>query len=91
MTSKGDEMASAVRKRRDRRERWLREGPRALLRSLGLVGSIGWLLVLPPVAGAWLGRELDIRFGGGVFWSATLIFCGVVLGAVLVWQRIRKS
>ncbi len=91
MTSKGDDMASAVRKRRDRHDRWLREGPHALLRNLGLVGALGWLLVLPPVGGAWLGRWLDHRFDSGVFWSATLIFCGVVLGALLVWQRVRGS
>jgi ATP synthase protein I len=91
VTTKGEEMASAVRRRRDRRDRWLREGPHALLRNLGLVGSLGWLLVLPAVAGAWLGRRLDHRYGSGVFWSATLIFCGVVLGAALVWQRVRKS
>ncbi len=91
MTSKGDEMASAVRKRRERRDRWLREGPRALLRNLGLVGSLGWLLVLPPLAGAFLGRWLDSRYHSGVFWSATFIFCGVALGAVLVWQKVRKS
>ena len=91
MTSKGDEMASAVRKRRERRDRWLREGPRALLRNLGLVGSLGWLLVLPPLAGAMLGRRLDSHYASGVFWSATLIFGGVVLGAVLVWQKVRKS
>ena len=91
MTSKGEEMASAVRTRRERRDRWLREGPRALLRNLGLVGSLGWLLVLPPLGGALLGRRLDSHYATGVFWSATLIFCGVILGAVLVWQKVRKS
>lgn len=93
MTSKdtSEQMASAVRKRRDRRDRWLREGSRALLRNLGLVGSLGWLLVLPPLGGALLGRRLDTRFGSGVFWSATLIFCGAALGAALVWQKLRKS
>jgi ATP synthase protein I len=61
------------------------------LRNLGLVGSLGWLLVLPPVAGAWLGRWLDNHYHSGVFWSATLIFCGVLLGAGLVWQKVRRS
>ena len=93
MTSKdnSEQMASAVRKRRERRDRLLREGPRALLRNLGLVGSLGWLLVLPPLGGALLGRWLDNRYSSGVFWSATLIFCGAALGAGLVWQKVRQS
>ena len=93
MTSRNnsEQMASAVRKRRDRRDRWLREGPRALLRNLGLVGSLGWLLVLTPLGGALLGRWLDNRYSSGVFWSATLIFCGAALGAGIVWQQVRKS
>ena len=93
MTSRSDadEMAAAVRKRRDRRDRWRRTGPRALLRNLGLVGSLGWMLVLPPLAGALVGRWLDTRYRAGVFWSATFIFVGVVAGAALVWQQVRRS
>ena len=93
MTSRDDSqrMASAVRKRRERHDHWLREGPRALLRNLGLVGALGWFLVLPPLGGALLGRWLDNRYASGVFWSATLIFCGAALGAALVWQKVRRS
>ncbi|HVT08457.1 MAG TPA: AtpZ/AtpI family protein [Polyangia bacterium] len=91
MTPRGEDMASAVRRRRERRDRWLREGPGALVRNLGLVGSLGWLLVLPPLAGAVLGRRLDSHYHAGVFWSATFIFCGAVLGGVLVWQKVKRS
>lgn len=93
MTSQDDahRLASAVRRRRERRERWSRQGPRALLRNLGLVGALGWQLALPPLAGALLGRWLDRRFDAGVFWSATLIFVGAALGGALVWKQVTRS
>ena len=90
MTSKdaSEQMASAVRKRRERRDRWLREGSRALLRNLGLVGSLGWLPRSPPLGGALLGRWLDNRYGSGVFWSATLIFLRCRPGR---WARLTEG
>ena len=93
MTAEEDarRMASAVQKHRERRERSARQGPRALLRNLGLVGALGWQLVLPPLGGALLGRWLDRRFGAGVFWSATLIFVGAAAGAALVWKQVKRS
>ncbi len=93
MTSPEDarRLAGAVQKRRERRERWAHEGPRALLRNLGLVGSLGWLLVLPPLGGALVGRWLDRRFESGVFWSVTFIFAGAALGGALVWRQVRRS
>jgi ATP synthase protein I len=86
-----EQLADAVRKRRERRDRWLAEGPRALLRNLGMVGALGWLVVVPTVAGALAGRWIDRRTGAGIFWSATCIFAGVVLGGWLVWQKVNKS
>ena len=82
MTSKdsSEELASAVRKRRIATRRWLREGARSLLPNLGLVGSLGWLLVLPPLGGALLGRWLDQRFGSGIFLDGA---------AHLLWRRLR--
>jgi ATP synthase protein I len=93
MTSPEDarKLADAVEKTRERRRRLAEGGPRALLRNLSLVGSLGWMLVLPTLAGALLGRWLDRRFGSGVFWSATLIFAGAVAGGSLVWNQVRRS
>lgn len=93
MTTEEDarRLAAAVEARRQRQDRWARQGPRAVLRNLGVVGSLGWLLVIPPLGGALLGRWLDRHFGAGVFWSATLIFVGAALGGALVWQRVNRS
>jgi ATP synthase protein I len=81
----------SVERHRARRERWTREGERPLARNLALIGSIGWLIVVPPLLGALLGRWLDRSLDTGIFWSAGLIFLGVALGGAMAWRRIEHE
>jgi len=59
-------------------------------RSLSVLGTVGWSIVLPTVAGAWLGHSLDIRLGSGVRFTLMLLFVGVVLGSIVAWRVIRE-
>ena len=86
-----DELARSVERTRARRSRWRLLGERPLARNLALAGTLGWLFVVPVVGGALLGRVLDRKFASGVFWSATLIFVGAVVGGWLLWQRLREE
>jgi ATP synthase protein I len=61
------------------------------MQNLAIVGTLGWLLVVPPLLGALAGRWLDRRYGTGVFWSASLIFVGVVAGGAMVWRRMNQE
>ena len=79
-----------VRRHRERRDRAHREGGRSIGRDLGLVGVIGWTLVIPALLGVYAGRTLDRRFGSGVFWTLGLLVAGVLVGCVLAWQRLNK-
>ncbi len=50
-------------------------------RYAALLGAGGWLLVVPVVGGAYLGRYLDQRHvGGGQSWTLTLILLGLAVG-----------
>jgi ATP synthase protein I len=84
-------LAESVRRHRQRRERWRREQRQGLAQNLVLVGSLGWSLVTPMLAGAFIGHFIDHRYHTGVFWSATLIFLGTVAGAYIVWDRLRRQ
>ncbi|HYH20959.1 MAG TPA: AtpZ/AtpI family protein [Azospirillum sp.] len=84
-------MAEPVRRRRERHERWLKEGERPVGRNLALIGALGWLVVAPTLAGLAAGRWLDGLAGSGVFWTASLIFAGVALGGWLAWKRIEQE
>lgn len=81
----------SVRLRRERRERALKEGERPIGRNLAMIGSLGWLIVTPTLVGALVGHWLDRVTNGRVFWSATLIFAGVVVGGWLAWKRMHRA
>ncbi|MEJ2515549.1 MAG: AtpZ/AtpI family protein [Gammaproteobacteria bacterium] len=63
---------------------------RTLIGDTVYLGSIGFLLITPVIAGAYLGRWLDGRLQGySIHWTLTLIFLGLVVGAVNVALFIR--
>lgn len=86
-----DAFSHAVKTRRDRTRRAHHEGERSLARNLALAGSLGWLIVLPALVGAALGRALDHRFGGGVTFTAASLACGVAWGMYMAWQRMKEA
>jgi ATP synthase protein I len=85
------DLAQSVERHRQRRERWDRDGRHSFAQNLALVGSLGWSLVVPMLAGAFLGHLIDHRYQTGVFWSATSIFLGTAAGAYFVWERLRRQ
>jgi ATP synthase protein I len=64
---------------------------RGLLGQTIYLGTLGVLFVLPVIAGAYAGSWLDSRLTGyAVHWTLSLIFLGVVVGAVNVYLFIRE-
>jgi ATP synthase protein I len=72
--------------------RWSRREPagRSFWRSLSVLGTVGWSIALPAVAGAWLGHRLDLRWESGVRFTLMLLFAGVILGSVIAWRVVRE-
>lgn len=81
---------------RERTERELsryrkREQNRGLWRSLALVGSVGWPIVLLALGGAWLGRVCDKRLDSGIRCTAVLLFAGAGLGTYVALRTLKKG
>lgn len=85
-----DRLDEAVKQRRERRERWQREGERSLGQNLAMIGMLGWTIVTPTLLGIFLGRWLDRHFDSGVFWTLGLLVVGLAIGCALAWQRIQR-
>ena len=81
----------AVRTRRERRERWRREGERSIGQNLAMIGALGWTIVLPALIGIFTGRWLDRHFNAGIFWTLGLLVTGLALGCTLAWKRIHSE
>lgn len=57
-------------------------------RSLSVLGTVGWSIALPAVAGVWLGHWLDLRLDSGVRFTLMLLVAGVMLGSVIAWRVV---
>jgi len=59
--------------------------------GLGLMGVIGWSVVVPTLLGAALGLWLDGRYPGGRTWTLALLMAGLTLGCLNAWHWVSKE
>jgi ATP synthase protein I len=85
------QLERAVERRRARADKWQREGERPLGRNLALAGTLGWLVVVPTLLGAFAGRALDRALGTGVTFASALMCAGLAVGCWLAWKRMRSA
>jgi ATP synthase protein I len=83
-------LEESIERRRERRARWEREGERPLAMNLAMIGALGWLIVVPTLAGIFAGRWVDRRAGGGLTFTGAFLVAGLALGAWLAWQRMHR-
>lgn len=86
-----DGMAEAARKRHERRKHWATEGQTSVIRFVGQIGVLGWIIVAPTLIGLFIGRLLDRTFSTGIFWSAPLLVLGVVIGCWSGWRWMQMQ
>ena len=59
--------------------------------GLGMMGLIGWSVVVPTLLGAALGLWLDKRHPGSYSWTLMLLLIGLVLGCANAWHWVAKE
>ena len=59
--------------------------------GLGMMGLIGWSVVVPTLAGAALGIWLDARHPGTHSWTLALLVAGLALGCFNAWRWVAKE
>jgi ATP synthase protein I len=80
-----------VAKRAERIKRARKEGDRGFWQNLGLIGSVGWMVVLPAVGGGFLGRYIDRKTDGTISWALTLLVVGLAAGCWAAWMHMRRE
>ena len=59
--------------------------------GLGMMGLIGWSVVVPTLLGAALGIWLDNRHPGSYSWTLMLLVIGLVIGCLNAWHWVDKK
>ena len=59
--------------------------------GLGMMGLIGWSVVVPTLLGAALGIWIDDRHPGTHSWTLTLLVAGLSIGCLNAWRWVDKE
>jgi ATP synthase protein I len=59
--------------------------------GLGMLGLIGWSVVVPTLLGTALGIWLDNRHPGSHSWTLMLLVIGLVVGCLNAWHWVSKE
>jgi ATP synthase protein I len=59
--------------------------------GLGMMGLIGWSVVVPTLLGAALGIWLDERYPGKHAWTLALLVAGLAIGCLNAWHWVTKE
>jgi len=85
----GNQLRESVERQARRIDKGLRER-RSVMAQTVYLGTLGPLLVLPAVGGAYLGQWLDsLAAGYSIRWTVSLIVLGIALGALNVYFFLR--
>jgi ATP synthase protein I len=59
--------------------------------GLGMMGLIGWSVVIPTLLGAALGIWLDSLHSGSHSWTLMLLLIGLIIGCLNAWHWVTKE
>ena len=86
-TSLADQVgAKAARKLKARRQ-----GTQGVWFGLGMMGLIGWSVVVPTLLGAALGLWLDKHHAGAHSWTLALLVAGLSVGCLNAWHWVASE
>ncbi len=91
MKKRQQQLKNRIDKQIQRMKQAEHDRPNLLSQTIYL-GTLGLVMVLPIVAGAYLGRWLDSRATGySISWMLSLLFIGVVIGFFNVYFLLKNK
>ena len=59
--------------------------------GIGMLGIIGWSVVVPTLLGLGVGWWLDQTYPSHIAWTLNLLIIGLLLGCVNAWHWVAKE
>jgi ATP synthase protein I len=93
VTTSSDEtsLSRAVGQSADRKIKARRNSAQAVWFGLGMMGLVGWSVVIPTLLGAALGIWLDKNHPESFSWTLTLLLIGLFTGCLNAWHWVSKE
>lgn len=86
-----DEFEVHVRRQRELIERGRREKGQSFWRYVGLIGVVGWSVVVPTALGVLLGLWIDRKYETSSRWTLILLIFGLAVGCLNAWRAITRE
>ncbi|WP_145082586.1 AtpZ/AtpI family protein [Aureliella helgolandensis] len=90
-SSPSSKFARQVEAKAKRKIRAMRHRDSGVWFGLGMMGLIGWSVVVPTLAGAAVGIWLDRHFPRGQSWTLMLLVAGLLIGCFNAWMWVSKE
>ena len=84
-------LATEVGSKATRKLKAQRDNPDAVWSGLGMMGLVGWSVVVPTLLGAILGSWLDKRYPGPTSWTFAMLVAGLVIGCFNAWHWVAQE
>lgn len=85
------DFTNAVTAKANRKMKSRRHPDRNAWFGLGMMGLIGWSVVVPTLLGAALGIWIDRRYPSVHSWTLMLLIIGLIIGCVNAWYWVDKE
>lgn len=86
-----DTLADRIGAKADRKLRARRDGAPGVYFGLGMMGLVGWSVVVPTLLGAALGLWLDRHHAGPHSWTLALLVAGLTIGCLNAWHWVARE
>jgi len=75
----------------ERKLRARRHAKRTVWFGLGMLGLIGWSIVIPTLIGTGLGIWLDRNQPASYSWTLSLLIVGLFIGCLIAWRWVSRQ
>jgi len=89
-TSKDDAFAGLIGGKAARKLK-ARHSTQGVWFGLGMMGLIGWSVVVPTLLGAAIGLWLDKHYPGTHAWTLALLVAGLSIGCLNAWRWVANE
>lgn len=89
--ARGAKFVRQVRAKEARKLEAQRKVTRTVWSGLGMMGLVGWSVVVPTLLGAALGMWLDKHYPRVHSWTLMLLLVGLMIGCLNAWHWVNKE